>query len=140
MGVAVRLCALAMAAQSSDRVTTLRAILTASIGLMSLACAAGAMAASMLTTTVATATAWLRHTASLSIRAISFISIVLYVDSDIGHLVSKALCMASKAVAHGFGDIALGLVIIALVFKSGCKDNTFLLINSCFRRFFHNAT
>ena len=76
MGVAVRLCALALAAQSSDRVTTLRAILTASIGLMSLACAAGAMAASMLTTAATTVTAWLRHTASLSIRAIFFISIV----------------------------------------------------------------
>lgn len=76
MGVVVRLCTLAMAAQSSDKVTTLRAILTASIGLMSLACAAGAMAASMLTAAATTATAWLRHTASLSIRAISFISIV----------------------------------------------------------------
>ena len=78
MGVAVRLCALALAAQSSDRVTTLRAILTASIGLMSLACVAGAMAASMLTTAVTTATAWLRHTASLSIRAISFIYVVIF--------------------------------------------------------------
>ena len=76
MGVAVRLCALALAAQSSDRLTTLLAILTASIGLMSLACVAGAMAVSMLTTAATTVTAWLRHTASLSICAIFFISIV----------------------------------------------------------------
>ena len=49
------------------------------------------MAASMLATTATTATAWLRHTVSLSIRAISFLSIVLSVDSDKGRLALKPL-------------------------------------------------